>query len=89
VSAYALQTSPAAERSLQRLPESAAAAIVEFMTGALLAEPHRLGKPLHAPYLGWRAARRGAYRVVYRVDEQVGVVLVTKIDHRADIYRPR
>ncbi len=89
MSAYALQTAPAAHRSLRRLPESAAAAVVEFITGALLENPYRLGKPLHALYLGSHVARRGAYRIVYQVFEAEKRVLVTDIDHRADIYRPR
>jgi mRNA interferase RelE/StbE len=89
VSAYALQTAPAAVRSLQRLPESAAAAVVEFVTGALLEDPYRLGKAMRAPYLGLRTARRGAYRIIYRVLDAEQRILVVDIDHRADVYRRR
>ena len=88
MSAFALQTSPAAERTLERLPGPVAAAIVELITGPLLEEPYRIGKPLRAPYVGLHCARRGAYRVMYRVCEP-GAVLVVRIDHRADIYRAR
>lgn len=89
MSAYTLQTAPAAVRSLHRLSESAAAAVVEFITGPLLENPYRLGKPLRAPYLGLHTARRGAYRIIYRVLEAEKRVLVTDVDHRADIYRHR
>jgi mRNA-degrading endonuclease RelE of RelBE toxin-antitoxin system len=71
------------------LPESVAAAIVEFMTGALVGAPRRYGHPLHRELGGLWAARRGPYRVVYEVDDDDAVVVVLRIDHRADVYRSR
>lgn len=85
---YELRVAASAARSLDRLPEAVAAAIVEFMTGPLLDEPARVGKPLTRQLAGYRSARRGAYRVVYAIDAQAGLVLVVRIDHRADVYRP-
>ena len=38
---------------------------------------------------GLYVARRGAYRVVYALDDAEHMVMVLRIDHRADIYRPR
>ena len=78
-----------AERPLTRLPEEVAAAIVEFMVGALLEAPRRLGQPLQRELAGLWAARRGPYRVVYEIDDDQRTVNVVRIDHRADIYRPR
>jgi len=49
--------------------------------------PHRLGKPLVGQPRGYHSARRGAYRVIYRIDDTAHVVHVVRIDHRADIYR--
>lgn len=89
MSAYELKVAPAAERTLARLPEFAAAAIVEFITGPLLDNPHRVGKPLMLELAGYQSARRGAYRVVYRIDESDHSVIVVRIDHRADVYRSR
>ena len=85
---YELRVAASAARSLDRLPEAVAAAIVEFMTGQLLDDPKRVGKPLTRQLAGYWSARRGAYRVVYALDEQAGLVLVARIDHRADVYRP-
>jgi mRNA interferase RelE/StbE len=76
---------PSAERSLARLPEEVAAAIVELMTGPLLEDPARLGKPLRRELEGYWSARRGAYRVIYAFGD--GVVDVVRIEHRADVYR--
>jgi len=59
------------------------------MEGRLLENPWRAGKLLRDELAGSRAARVGAYRVVYQVNESVPAVLVTRIDHRADVYRPR
>ncbi len=86
---YRLLVAPSAERSLTRLPEAAAAAIVEFMVGPLVTNPRRVGHPLRRELAGLWAARRGPYRVVYEIDEERGVVGVLRIDHRADVYRPR
>ena len=86
---YRLVVAATAERSLARLPESVAAAIVEFMLGALVDAPRRVGHPLQRELAGFWEARRGPYRVVYEIDDDPRVVRVLRIDHRADIYRPR
>lgn len=86
---YRLEVAASAGRLLARLPESAAVAVVEFMTGPLLENPQRVGGELGLELTGYRAARRGPYRVVYRIDETARCVRVVRIDHRADVYRPR
>ena len=69
-----------------RLPESVAAAVLEFCEAALALSPRRVGKPLFGPLAGCHGARRGTYRIVYRIDEQARIVDVLDIDHRTDIY---
>lgn len=86
---FQLRVTGPADRQLSRLPESTAAAIVGFMVGALLENPHRVGGPLQRELAGLRSARRGAYRVIYEVDEAEQLVIVHRIDHRATVYRPR
>ncbi len=86
---WRLLVAPAAERALARLPEGVAAAVVEFMVGPLLEAPTRVGRPLQRELAGYWSARRGAYRVVYRLDEVEGTARVVRIDHRSDVYRPR
>ena len=87
--AFELRGAASAQRALPRLPEAAAAAIVEFMTGPLLDHPARVGKPLTLDLKGYLAARRGAYRIVYRIEDATRAVVVVRIDHRADVYRRR
>lgn len=86
---FQLRVTSPADRQLRRLPEGTAAAIVEFMLGALLENPHRVGGPLQRELEGLRAARRGAYRVIYEIDHAEHLVVVHRIDHRATVYRPR
>ena len=84
---HALRVAPSAARPLERLPGSVAAAVVRFMTGALLTDPKRVGRPLSRQLSGYWSDRRGAYRVIYAFDEDAGTVLVVGIDHRADVCR--
>lgn len=86
---WRLVVAPSAEQTLARLPERAAAAIVEFMLGPLTANPHRVGHALRRELDGLWSARRGPYRIVYEILEATNEVHVLRIDHRADIYRPR
>jgi mRNA-degrading endonuclease RelE of RelBE toxin-antitoxin system len=77
------------QRALRRLPQKVATAVIEFLYGSLAANPHRSGKPLNLQLAGLHSARRGDYRVIYRVDTGDHRVEVIAIDHRADVYRPR
>lgn len=81
-------TSPAL-KGFRRLPEKAAAAIVEFVTGVLADNPHRLSKPLTNELLGMRTARRGDYRVLFTLDVEEHILYVHRIEHRSDVYKPR
>ncbi|OZC59827.1 plasmid stabilization protein [Rhodococcus sp. 06-621-2] len=69
------------------LPEKVATAVYEFVTGPLLGNPRRVGKPLHPPLAPAYSARRGTYRVLYLINDTNCTVEVTAISHRADAYR--
>lgn len=87
---YELRFQPSARRAIaQRLPESVAAAVLEFCESALSHDPYRVGKPLFGPLAGCHGARRGTYRIIYGIDEKTATIHVPDIDHRADVYRPR
>jgi mRNA-degrading endonuclease RelE of RelBE toxin-antitoxin system len=80
-------TRSAARRLAEQLPEAVAAACLAFTFGPLAADPHRVGAPLRQPFSGQRRARRGEYRVRYRIDEESSTVYVLDVDHRLDAYR--
>ncbi len=78
-----------ARRAIDRLPEKIALAVLDYLVGPLLENPHRVGKPLRGDLVGLHSARVGAYRIVYEIDQGSRTVRVIYIDHRADVYRPR
>jgi mRNA-degrading endonuclease RelE of RelBE toxin-antitoxin system len=71
----------------ERLSEPVAVAAYEFMTGPLLDNPYRVGKRLLPPMDDRFSARRGTYRIIYRVDDKRMVVTVVDVGHRSGIYR--
>jgi len=85
---YELVLTPPGVRAVQfHLPEGVAAAVIEFMTGALIENPRRVGKPLSGELAGIHSARRGTYRVLYRINDDQHEVVVVRIDHRRSVYR--
>lgn len=86
--AWSVQVTPGAARALERLPRRTATAVLEFVTRTLPANPHRVSTPLNGDLEGLRGARRGDYRILVRVDDKHRIVLIVRIAHRRDAYRP-
>lgn len=82
-------TAPAARAIRETLPESVAFAVIDFITGPLLESPKRVGAPLRGELEGIWSARRGTYRILYRIHQENHEVIVLRVGHRRDIYRPR
>jgi mRNA interferase RelE/StbE len=80
---------PAARAIAETLPEPVAAAVVDFITGSLIENPERVGRELRNELIGIHSARRGTYRVLYRIDEVRRTVTVLRVELRGDAYRPR
>ncbi len=77
-----------ARRALElELPEKVAAAVYAFVMGALRDNPQRVGKRLRGPFADLYSARRGDYRIIYRIVEQRLVIEVVSVAHRRDAYR--
>ena len=84
---YEILVAPPARRALaEGLPRAIAFAAWEFIDGPLRENPRRVGHPLRAPFVGCWSARRGTYRVRYRIDEEHHTVIVLDIVGRADAY---
>lgn len=86
---YGIQVAAAARTIHEKLPEAVAAAVVEFITGSLITAPRRVGKPLRRELTGLYSARRGTFRVIYRIDDAEHLITVVRVEHRADAYRRR
>ena len=85
---YELVIAPAAKRQLASyLPDSIAFAAYQFITGPLLDSPHDVGKQLRGRWGGRHSARRGTYRVLYRIDGDQRRVSVVGVFRRTDPYR--
>ena len=49
--------------------------------------PTRRSSDLRGQWVGLWSARRGTYRVIYRLDQDRHRLQVVHIDHRANVYR--
>lgn len=85
---YTLVIAPTARRQLaEQLPEAVAFAAYEFIICPLLDNPHRVGKQLRPLLNDRHSARRGTYRVLYRIDDKRERVTVLGVFGRSDAYR--
>lgn len=85
---YEVVFTRSARRALEYdLPEKVATAAFEFILGALRDNPRRVGKPLREPLAPLYSARRGEYRVLYRIVDERLIIDVVSITHRRDAYR--
>ena len=85
---YELIVAPPAQRAIAgKLPEPVAVAVIDFLTTALIENPHRVGKQLRDDLAGIWSARRGTYRVLYRINDEKHEVIVLRIERRRDAYR--
>lgn len=84
---YDVRFAASARRDLHRIPPRIVPAIIEFAYGDLAQEPRRVGKPLERELAGTFSARRGPYRLLYRVDDEAARIYILRIDHRGDVYR--
>lgn len=87
-SQYTVIYSRQARRNLHEdLPLEVAVAATETVRHTIAANPYRVGKPLDEPFDGYHSARRGTYRIIYRIDEPKRVVEIHSIRHRRNAYR--
>ena len=87
--AYEIELTSEARRHLNRLPEKVSGVAIALMLGALSGNPQRAGKPLVGELEGMRSARRGDFRVIYEIEEDTRTVVVLRVQHRGDVYRPQ
>lgn len=73
-------------RSLKSVPPRIAEPLIAFIFEGLASDPRRRGKPLQRELSGYWSARRGEYRVVYRLDDETTTMYILKIGHRSHIY---
>ena len=85
---YQARITSEAMRNIGRLSEKVRHAAMAAITGAIAENPRRAGKPLVDELEGLWSARRGDYRIIYTIIEEDRVVMIHRIQHRRDVYRP-
>lgn len=86
---YEVEITPEGLEHLHRLSEKVREAALAAILGPIAENPQRLGKPLLGELEGLHSARRGDYRIIYEIVENEQVVLIHRVQHRRDVYRPR
>lgn len=86
--AFTVHFKPSADKALRKLPEKVQKRIVAA-TEALGDDPRPPGcvKLKDEEEELWRI-RVGDYRVVYAIQDDALIVLVVRVAHRKDVYRP-
>lgn len=76
------------DRVTSGLPKKVVAMIIKFCNGRLTEDPYAAGKPMKGSRAGTYSARRGQYRIIYRIDDDLIIVEVLRAGHRSGVYRP-
>lgn len=84
---YEISWTPTAQRNLRKVPTKVGHAVIEFVYGPLAENPQRVGKALRLDLAGLHSARRGDFRVIYRIDSTSSRIEIMAIEHRSDAYR--
>lgn len=84
---YSIRIKGSAARTLRRITPSDRRRVVAAIDR--LATERAAGGVLKGEFSGLRRLRVGSYRVVYEVVQEELVILVVRIGHRREVYRPR
>ena len=87
MASYELVFKKSVAKDLRRVPNADVARILDRIR-ALADDPRPSGCEKLSGLERYRI-RQGAYRIVYEVSDHKLIVLVVKIGHRRDVYRPR
>jgi len=85
---FTLKLSPAANRSLKRLPDSVQKEIIYTHLPAIKKAPYKVGRPLRGTFKGefcYHFGRKPEYRIVYLIEEEL--ITVTILGTRESIYK--
>ena len=85
--AYRVEIAPAARRQIKKLKKATQKRIIASIE-ALGGNPRPSGVKEFSAARELYRVREGDYRIIYQVQDEVLLVLVVKIGHRKDVYRP-
>ncbi len=84
---YTIELKPSAVRDMQRLPRSIQKRVAQKID-ALGKDPFPRGSAKLEASVNLRRIRVGDYRIIYQVRQEALVVLIVRVKHRGDVYRP-
>ena len=82
---YAVFYHPEIKKDISAFPENIKARIKNAVESRLLRDPLKYGEPLSRSLQGYRKLRVGDYRVIYKIEKDLVVIL--KIGHRKEVYQ--
>ena len=81
---YRVEFTPVGRQMLRDLGDRGAAGRIIHAVEGLAADPGKQGKPLYGEFEGLRRARFSRFRVIYRVDERGGRVVILAVGMRKE-----
>ena len=85
---YRVEVSPVAHRELRKIPEDKRERILRRIR-SLAEDPRPAGVQKLAGEVDGYRIRVGDYRVLYRVKDDVLLIVVVRVGHRREVYRVR
>jgi mRNA interferase RelE/StbE len=84
--AYKVEITPAAQRIIKKLPKNIQRKLIEIIE--LLAEdPRPVGVVKLSTTGNLYRVRTGDYRIIYEIQDQILLIVITKVGHRRDVYK--
>lgn len=85
-SRYKIEYRLGVKEKIQKLPKTVQERIIRAIENRLAVAPLDYGKPLTKEWKEHRRIRVGDYRVIYKVFDDMVLVLIVEVDHRKDVY---
>ena len=88
MASYRIEVSATAEKQIRKLPREDQIRVLRAIR-PLATEPTPPGSRKVRGYEDVFRIRVGTYRILYRIDDDRREVIVLRVGHRRDIYRPQ
>jgi mRNA interferase RelE/StbE len=84
---YTVEISKRALKEIAKLPKDIAQRVMDQSADLEGGHPND-AKKLKGEWSDFWRTKVGDYRVIYSVDEEEGIIVVERVGHRKDVYRP-
>lgn len=84
--AYKVEITPAAQRIIKKFPKNIQRKLIEIIE-LLAEEPRPVGVVKLSTTGKLYRVRTGDYRIIYEIQDQILLIVTTKVGHRRDVYK--